>query len=189
MLAYSKTYEEFCDDINKGQIVSAIVTALNRDFSDSEKRSFRNSLSSVKNALSNANIPSDAQVGIEMRVPLTNKRIDFIIAGEDADNKKNVIVVELKQWEKVKHTDMYDIVMLGKEQHVHPSWQAFSYSTTITNFNEYVETHPIDIYSCAFLHDYEELFSMIANRLAPVWPSLYLKIWSLILYPTGALIS
>lgn len=51
MLAYSKTYEEFCDDINKGQIVSAIVTALNRDFSDSEKRAFRNSLSSVKNAL------------------------------------------------------------------------------------------------------------------------------------------
>lgn len=64
-----------------------------------------------------------------MRVPLTNKRIDFIIAGEDAENNKNVIVVELKQWEKVKHTDMYDIVMLGKEQLVHPSWQAFSYET------------------------------------------------------------
>ena len=64
MLAYSKTYEEFCGDINKGQIVSAIVTALNRDFSDSEKRAFRNSLSSVKNALSNANIPNAAQVGI-----------------------------------------------------------------------------------------------------------------------------
>lgn len=44
MLAYRKTYEEFCEDINKGQIVSAIVTALNRDFSDSEKRAFRNSL-------------------------------------------------------------------------------------------------------------------------------------------------
>ena len=56
MLAYSKIYEEFCDDINKGQIVSAIVTALNRDFSNSEKRAFRNSLSSVKNALSKSDI-------------------------------------------------------------------------------------------------------------------------------------
>lgn len=164
MLAYSKTYEEFCNDINRGQIVSAIVTALNRDFSDSEKRAFRNSLSSVKNALTNANIPNDAQVGIEMRVPLTNKRIDFIIAGEDAENKKNVIVVELKQWDKVKHTDMYDIVLLGKEQHVHPSWQAFSYSTTITNFNEYVETHPVSIYSCAFLHDYDPQYENEINN-------------------------
>ena len=42
VLAYSKTYEEFCDDINKGQIVSAIVTALNRRFSDSEKRALLN---------------------------------------------------------------------------------------------------------------------------------------------------
>ena len=32
-----------------------------------------------------------------MRVPLTNKRIDFIIAGEDAENNKNVIVVEIKK--------------------------------------------------------------------------------------------
>ena len=81
MLAYSKTYDGFCRDINAGQIVSQIQTALNRDFSESEKRSFRISLSSVKNALSNVDIPSGAQVGLELNVPLTNKRIDFIIAG------------------------------------------------------------------------------------------------------------
>lgn len=155
MLAYNKTYEEFCEDIRLGQIDKAIVSALNRDFSESEKRAFRISLGSLRNALSNVDIPNDVQVGVELKVPLTNRRIDFIIAGEDAENKKNVIIVELKQWTKVQHTDMYDIVLLGKEQHVHPSWQAFSYSTTISNFNEYVETHPINIYSCAFLHDYD----------------------------------
>ena len=100
MLAYSKTYDGFCRDINAGQIVSQIQTALNRDFSESEKRSFRISLSSVKNALSNVDIPSRAQVGLELNVPLTNKRIDFIIAGEDSIGHKNVVIVELKQWEK-----------------------------------------------------------------------------------------
>lgn len=159
MLAYSKKYDDFCKDINAGQIVSQIQLALNRDFSESEKKSFRVSLSSVKNALSNVNIPSGAQVGLELTVPLTNKRIDFIIAGEDGSGQKNVVIVELKQWDKVLHTDMTDIVMLGSEQRVHPSWQAFSYKTTISNFNEFVEENPVNIYSCCFLHDYKTEFS------------------------------
>ncbi len=155
MLAYSKTYEDFCGDINGGVIVSQIQSALQRDFSESEQKAFRVSLSSVKNALANVVIPSKAQVGLELTVPLTSKRIDFIIAGEDDHQQKNVVIVELKQWEKVKHTDMSDIVLLGTEERVHPSWQAFSYGTTITNFNEYVEENPVNIYSCCFLHDYK----------------------------------
>ena len=65
------------------------------------------------------------------------------------------MIVELKQWEKVKHTDMSDIVLLGSEERVHPSWQAFSYGTTLTNFNEYMENNPINLYTCCFLHDYK----------------------------------
>lgn len=155
MLAYNKTYKEFCTDINRGQIISQIQSALLRDFSESEKKSFRVSLSSVKNALSNVDIPSEAEVGLEFNVPLTNKRIDFIIAGEDDEHQQNVVIVELKQWEKVKHTDMSDIVLLGSEERVHPSWQAFSYGTTLTNFNEYIENNPINLFTCCFLHDYK----------------------------------
>ncbi|MCR5214530.1 MAG: DUF2075 domain-containing protein [Eubacterium sp.] len=159
MLAYNKKYVDFCNDINRGQIVSEIQDALQRGFSESEKKAFRVSLSAVKNALSNVQIPDEAQVGLELRVPLTNKRIDFIIAGEDDKNQKNVIIVELKQWEKVKHTDMSDIVLLGMDERVHPSWQAYSYGTTITNFNEYVEENPINLYTCCFLHDYRTEYS------------------------------
>lgn len=158
MLAYNKTYENFCYDINSGKIVSQIQDALNRDFSESEKKSFKVSLGYVKNALSNVDIPSAAQIGLELTVPLTNKRIDFIIAGEDDLGKSNVVIVELKQWEKVKHTDMSDIVLLGPEQRVHPSWQAFSYGTTLSNFNEFVEENPVNIYSCSFLHDYRNQY-------------------------------
>ena len=166
MLAYNKTYNEFCSDINGGIIVSQIQSALNRSFSDSEKKAFKVSLSSVKNALSNVYIPSGAQVGLELNVPLTNKRIDFIIAGEDEKQQKNVVIVELKQWEKVQHTDMSDIVLLGTEERVHPSWQAFSYGTTIMNFNEYIEENPVNIYTCCFLHDYKtEYTDEIKNKV------------------------
>lgn len=155
MLAYNKTYDDFCNDINRGQIVASIQEALRRDFSESEKKAFRISLSSVKNALANVDIPAEAQVGLELNVPLTNKRIDFIIAGRDDHDNRNVVIVELKQWEQVKHTDMSDVVLLGSEERVHPSWQAFSYGTTISNFNEYVENNPINIFTCCFLHDYK----------------------------------
>ena len=155
MLAYNKTYDDFCNDINRGQIVAAIQEALCRDFSESEKKSFRISLASVKNALANVCIPAGAQIGLELNVPLTNKRIDFIIAGRDDQDNRNVVIVELKQWEQVKHTDMSDVVLLGSEERVHPSWQAFSYGTTISNFNEYVENNPINIFTCCFLHDYK----------------------------------
>ena len=101
------------------------------------------------------NIPPDVQVGLEVNVPLTSKRIDFVIAGEDDSGQKNIVIVELKQWEEVKHTDMSDVVLLGKQEKVHPSWQAYSYGTTISNFNEYVENNPINLYTCCFLHDYK----------------------------------
>ena len=93
-------------------------------------------------------------MGLELTVPLANKRIDFIIAGEDDRHNKNIVIVELKQWEKVKHTDMSDIVLLGTEERFHKSWQAFSYGTTISNFNEYIENNTVNIYTCCFLHDY-----------------------------------
>lgn len=83
MLAYQKTYGDFCYDINHGQISNEIVKSLNRNFSESEKRSFKNSLRALKSALDIIAIPNDVQVGLEFIVPLTNKRIDFIIAGED----------------------------------------------------------------------------------------------------------
>ncbi len=166
MLAYCKTYNEFCRDINGGIIVSQIQAALNRSFSESEQKAFRVSLGSVKNALSNVSIPPKAEVGLELTVPLTSKRIDFIIAGEDETHRKNVVIVELKQWDKVQHTDMSDIVLLGSEERVHPSWQAFSYGTTITNFNEYIEENPVNVYTCCFLHDYKtEYTNEIKNEV------------------------
>lgn len=156
MFTYIKTYEEFCNDIRRDVIVPEIINRLRRQFSESEKKAFRNSLGDVKTALENTNIPNDAQVGIEFRVPLTNKRIDFVIAGEDEEDNKNVIIVELKQWEKVMHTDMEEIVLLGTEQKVHPSWQAYTYGSTIVNFNEFVYKEKVKVITCTFLHNYKK---------------------------------
>ena len=61
---------------------------------------------------------------------------------------------------------MEDVVLVGNEEHVHPSWQAYSYGTTISNFNEYVYSNNIEVNTCAFLHEYQrEYVNEIKNPI------------------------
>jgi hypothetical protein len=46
--------------------------------------------------------------------------------------------------------------MLGDQEHVHPSWQAYSYAATISHFNEAVDSNRISLVPSAFPHNYKE---------------------------------
>ena len=155
MLAYSETLKTFYSHINQNVIEQMIVQKLGFKVGESERRSFRMSLPAIANALRNAQIPDDVQVALEYKIPLTNRRIDFMIAGSDEFGKDHIVICELKQWDEVKHTDMNDIVLVKGQEHVHPSWQAYTYGSTIANFNEYVEKNNVEINTCTFLHNYK----------------------------------
>ena len=49
-------------------------------------------------------IPDDAGVAIEYRVPLTSKRVDFILSGSDRSDQNAAVIIELKQWSVVDKT-------------------------------------------------------------------------------------
>lgn len=82
-----------------------------------------------------------------------------MIAGADGNNKSNVIVVELKQWDKVEKVD--DIMQhsvrafTGGAKRIvnHPSYQAYAYATFIRNSSEQVQDENIGIWPCAYLHN------------------------------------
>ena len=52
----------------------------------------------MSNVINDSNIPDDAGIAIEYKIPQTSKRIDFIITGGNGENKKVAVIVELKQW-------------------------------------------------------------------------------------------
>lgn len=158
MITYNESLSTFYSHINQNVIVDKVIEKLNINVGASERRAFKNSLPAIANALRNENICEDVQIGIEFKIPLTNKRIDFVIAGSDENDKDYIVIVELKQWEKVEHTDMSKIVNVEGRDHVHPSWQAYTYSSTISNFNEYIESNDVEIKPCAFLHNYERQY-------------------------------
>jgi hypothetical protein len=107
-----------------------------------------------------AMIPNDCGIAIEYQIPPTGKRIDFIISGQNEDNKDSIILIELKQWSEARLTSKDSIVetFVGGRmgEHTHPSYQAWSYATLLQGFNEVVYKENIQLHPCAYLHNYSE---------------------------------
>ena len=164
MIVYSNTKGGFVDDVRNGIIAKKITEEFNKHnvyhHNDAEYRAWSNSLVHMRNALDDNDISDECSVAIEYQIPLTAKRVDFLIGGIDEYSNNNVVVIELKQWENSSITSRPDIVTAftgGANRAVcHPSYQAYSYAKIIENFNEDIYTNNISLIPCAFLHNYKE---------------------------------
>ncbi|MEE0942659.1 MAG: DUF2075 domain-containing protein [Methanobrevibacter sp.] len=163
MIVYEATKAEFCDSVLAGSItdeIEHIYLAKIGKSPKSQTRSWRNSMVYMKNVLEDSEIPGDCGVAIEFTIPTTSKRIDFILTGLNKFEDDSVVIIELKQWdwaEKVEGKDGVVKTVLGGGIHetTHPSYQAWSYASLIKNFNQTVEEDEIDLYPCAYLHNYD----------------------------------
>ena len=147
------------NDILETKLYDAIKNKMNRSTGLSELNSWRNSLKEMYITLNDSNIPSDAGVAIEYNIPQTSKRVDFLISGYGKDNKGNVIIVELKQWEKLQAIEGQEAIVEtytggANRRVVHPSYQAWSYAALIKDYNEFVQDQDIELHPCAYLHNY-----------------------------------
>ena len=174
MLVYTADKAEFIQDVQQNRIDQKIeerlAATLGRRVGYSEKASWMNSMMYMANLLRDDDIPADAGVAIEFNIPNTAKRIDFILSGESSEGTKRALIIELKQWQQVK--PMPDVEQLlqyeaavethkvrtylggGLHDTTHPSYQASSYKSFLTDFNANVTEIPIELKSCAYLHNY-----------------------------------
>ena len=163
MIVYRKSKREFVEDVFNGSIADeidgAFVRHLGRHTSPNEVRSWKNSMMYMNNIVNTDEIPDESEVAIEYQIPLTSKRVDFIIAGLDGDKKGNIVIVELKQWESAKKSNKSAIVSTrfqhGEQEVAHPSYQAWSYAEMLYNYNESIRDNQINISPCAYLHNYQ----------------------------------
>lgn len=163
MIVYSGTKSQFNNDVNLNLISDKILEKLREKHlsggQESEYQSWQNSLHFMRSAIDDPDIPNDVEVAIEYQIPRTSKRVDFMIAGADAANTNNVVVVELKQWSKAEKVD--DIMRHSVRAYTgganrivnHPSYQAYAYATYIKNSSEQVQDERIGIKPCAYLHN------------------------------------
>jgi DUF2075 family protein len=126
---------------------------------EAEFKSWDRSMLYMYKALNTNDIPDECGVAIEYRIPATSKRVDFILTGLDEEDKENVIIVELKQWDKLEEVEDEDaivetIMSRSKVKTAHPSYQAWSYASLIEDYNDSVEKQNIKLHPCAYLHNY-----------------------------------
>jgi uncharacterized protein len=161
MIVYTASRAEFTQDVLSNRIEKKILDAftqrLGRRTSRAEIASWQNSMQYMNNVLTTGEIPDDAGVAIEYQVPLTSKRVDFILSGADGEKRDTAIIVELKQWQTVAATKKDAIVETfvgGNTREVtHPSYQAWTYAALIQDFNVEVQEGNIALHPCAYLHN------------------------------------
>lgn len=162
MIVYEATKDEFLKDVFDDELVNNIVSNYNSKIgriNEREVRSWDNSMQYMYRVLSDSDIPKDAGVAIEFKIPHTSKRVDFLISGSDQDAKQSIVIVELKQWETVEKIEGKEAIVKtfinrGVRETTHPSYQAWSYAALIKDYNENAQKEEIQLYPCAYLHNY-----------------------------------
>ena len=163
MLIYNGLKSDFMadteNDVLETKLYDTIKQKMNRSTGLSELNSWRNSLKEMYITLNDSAIPSDAGVAIEYNIPQTSKRVDFLISGYDDNNKGNVIIIELKQWEQLQAVEGHEAIVEtytggANRRVVHPSYQAWSYAALSKDYNQYVQDEDVELHPCAYLHNY-----------------------------------
>lgn len=166
MLVYNGTKSDFLYSVEQDtiarEIEESIYRKLNRHTARNEFRAWENSLEYMYKVLNDNEIPQDAGIAIEYNIPQTSKRVDFLISGYDKDDRSNVVIIELKQWDKLESVQGRDALVEtytgnAMRQVVHPSYQAWSYAMLITDYNQAVQDGNIELFPCAYLHNYRRV--------------------------------
>ncbi len=171
MLAYLATKDQFLLDAPsiEDKVKDEVKRKLGHSVSDSEYASWRNSLGNAMfHAMNTPDIPGNAGVAIEYRVNGRAFRIDFMLSGKNSTGKESLIIIELKQWTDVQFSDLTEHVRTflggGLRDTPHPSYQAWSYSSHLRMYNEYIYNSDVSVNACAYLHNCEDTKVVNSSR-------------------------
>lgn len=162
MIIYRASKKQFVEDVFNNTIAdnidSAFVEHLGRHTSPNEVRSWENSMQFMYKVVNTPELSDEAGVAIEYQIPLSARRVDFIISGLNVQKQEQIVIIELKQWEKAEPTQKPSIVTTrlqhGVRELPHPSYQAWSYANMLLNYNLTIQEEGIKIWPCAYLHNY-----------------------------------
>ena len=162
MIVYDNVKSGFIEDLRKDILITKIEENFKQKIGGvktGEKTAWENSLNRVVKIINNKDIPEDAGIAVEYKVPETDRRIDFMISGYSEEGKGVIIIIELKQWSKVDAVPNSLLVraLVSKnnvKETSHPSRQALNYAGYLSNLIEPVIKNKIILHPCSYLHNY-----------------------------------
>ena len=180
MIVYNGNKRLFIDDVRNGEIADKIQAMLRQKGlwggQEREFESWHNSMQFMRNIVDDSEIADDVQIAIEYNIPQTSKRVDFIIAGSDKEEKDHIVIIELKQWTKAEvvddqmHYSVRTYVANDNRIVCHPSYQAYSYSRFLINYSQIIQNDHLELVPCAYLHNFKREFrSALSSEIYKVW--------------------
>lgn len=176
MIVYQSTRQRFLEDVERQPIedllASAYLERTGRYAPEGEYRAWRNSVMQMADVLADDGMPDSMGVGIELGIPQTAKRIDFVLSGMTDGGDPRVIIVELKQWSDSRVSERDGLIYANRGgraevEGAHPCYQAWSYAALLEGFNEAVHSGGIALNPCAYLHNHHRDGVIDAPRYAP----------------------
>lgn len=161
MQLYCGTTTQFVDDTLQNRITGRLEEAFFTHFryrpSHSEVNSWRNSLRAMCNVVQYARLDDNGLV-LEYQLPLTSKRLDFMITGRDARGAANAVIVELKQWSEAQASNVDGCVATfvagAVRDELHPSVQVGQYHQYLEDFNPVFSSGDVTLSACSYLHNW-----------------------------------
>lgn len=160
MQLYAGTSTDFISEATR----NGIAGRLERAFQDAyhyrpslqEVASWQNSLFRMAFALQQGNF-TDHGVLLEYQLPLSSKRLDCMVTGQNPGGQPYSVIVELKQWSQVEESNAEDCVTTwvagNKRDILHPSRQVGQYEEYLRDMHSVFISGEVGLRSCAFLHN------------------------------------
>jgi uncharacterized protein len=163
MKLYAGSTTDFVLDATRNRIAQRLESAFLAHYrykpSPGEVRSWEESLARLGLVVSGAKL-EDNGIFLEYQLPLTSRRLDALITGEDGGGAQNAVIVELKQWDETEPTDADELVSTwvgGAHRDVlHPSVQAGQYRDYLADMHDtfHEDGNPVALSACSYLHNY-----------------------------------
>lgn len=173
MIVYENSLRNFIIQCNNGIIADQVACEMHKamiPFSHNEERYWLESLPFVARALDDNSLNKEMNVAIEYKSQLNKTRIDFLIYGKNDLNEDSIVIVELKQWSKINASNKPNyIYAIGgggiPSDYPHPSYQALRYAYILGAFNEYVQNNDVNINSCSYCHNMDNIYNKYINDI------------------------
>ncbi len=164
-VAYYATKDVFVNDVVFNRFIPKMKQGalLNHiGAGSSELLSWQNNAPKIRDLLDVSRVPDNVIVSFEYKVP-NGGRIDCMLYGIGADDKQNVVHIELKQWSNSTVRELYDNGVFrvdaltgGAFRPVcHPSQQVANYQTHLLNFVEELNRQDTELSGLAYCYNYD----------------------------------
>ncbi len=115
MHLYQGTSAQFIGDAVQARLANQLSDRFFEEFryrpAPSEVTSWRNSLGAFAHVLQLGDF-RDQGILVELKLPLSSKRLDVLITGTNPTTGDSAVVVELKQWTEVGRSNITDCVVV-----------------------------------------------------------------------------